>query len=65
MSLIKFAVNGQNLYPYAKENILASDTLDFIQCRFEFSETWEDMEKTAVFTQGEKKSNQRGFNQII
>lgn len=53
MSLIKFAVNGQNLYPYAKENILASDTLDFIQCQFEFSETWEGMEKTAVFTQGE------------
>lgn len=53
MSLVKFTVQGQNLYPNAKENVLASDSIEFIQFQFNFSKDWDKLEKTASFTQGE------------
>lgn len=52
--MIKLVVNGQNLYRYSTGEILADDSVDFIEFEFEFSSEWEGMEKTAQFIQGEK-----------
>ena len=52
--MIKLVVNGQNLYRYSTREILADDSVDFIELEFEFSSEWEGMEKTAQFIQGEK-----------
>lgn len=52
--MIKLVVNGQNLYRYSTERILADGSVQFVEFEFEFSSEWESMEKTAQFIQGEK-----------
>ena len=52
--MVKLVVDGQNLYRYSTREILADDSVDFVELEFSFSSEWAGMEKTAQFIQGEK-----------
>lgn len=52
--MVKLVVDGQDLYRYSTREILADDSVDFVELEFSFSSEWEGMEKTAQFIQGEK-----------
>lgn len=46
-------VNGQKLYSYSKDFLLAADTENFIRVDFTFSNDWNGLEKTAYFLQND------------
>ena len=50
--MISIIVNGQSLSGECKR--LASDSVDYIRCRFSFSSDWYGLTKTAQFTQNGK-----------
>lgn len=51
---MKYIVNGQHMYPYAKGGIKADSSIDFVELEFEFNEDWAGMSKVAQFDQGGK-----------
>ena len=51
---LKFILNGQELN-YSKKNILANNSQDFLIAKFDFSEEWDNTEKTAIFYNTEDK----------
>lgn len=54
---IKFVVNGQKLYPYKSEVVVADNSIEFVEVEFQFNSEWEGMQKTAQFIQDDKRYN--------
>lgn len=55
---VKFVVQGQNLYRFSKEPILADKSVEFVELEFTFSSEWDGTDKTAQFIQGDKVYSQ-------
>ena len=49
--MITYNIRGQQIIPTA-ENTIASDSVNFIEIKFQFDTSWDDLAKTAQFTQG-------------
>lgn len=55
---VKFVVQGQNLYRFSKEPILADKSVEFVELEFTFSSEWDGTSKTAQFIQDDKVYSQ-------
>lgn len=55
---VKFVVQGQNLYKFSKEPILADKSVEFVELEFTFSSEWDGTSKTAQFIQDDKVYSQ-------
>lgn len=45
-------VDGQRIYSYSGSDVIASDSVEFVEIEFRFSEQWDGYIRVAQFTQG-------------